>query len=179
MGGRISGNEIWWWVWYLRWAELVSECGDQVMTRWWVWWVWIRLCCYPLPLAPSLFFSQIFFLPLFLILQLSEKLTLNLPSPSSLQLPLCFSSPISFLLSPPQNLLTHRYPLHSCFSHSPYSHPFFYSPHSSIICSEYPIMSIEVGGPPWIDVILCNPSALEETGPHSKTCCQQSAPKII
>ena len=143
MGGRISGNEIWWWVWYLRWAEPVSVCGDQVMTRWWVWWVWIRLCCYPFPPAPSLFFFPDIF---------SLK-----PSPKS----------------------PYWYPLHSCFSHSPYSHPLFYSPHSSILCSEYPIMSIKVSGSPWIDVILSSPSALEETSPHSKTCCQQSAPKII
>ena len=133
----------------------------------------------PFLLLPLCFFPIYFFFPFFASFGFLKKLTLNLPSPSSLQLPLYFSSPISFLSSPPQNLLTHRYPLHSCFSHSPSSHPFFCSPHSSVRYSKYLIMSVEASGPPWIDVIPCSPLALGETGPHSKTCCHQSAPKII
>ena len=178
MGGRISGNEIWWWVWYLRWAEPVSVCGDQVMTRWWVWWVWIRLCCYPLPPAPSLFFFPYIFSSRFSHPSAFWKAHSKPPFSLKLVAPSLFFFPDIFSLKPSPKS-PYWYPLHSCFSHSPYSHPLFYSPHSSILCSEYPIMSIKVSGPPWIDVILSSPSALEETSPHSKTCCQQSAPKII
>ena len=175
MGGGISGNEKWWWVWYLRWVESVSV----------VWWSGYdrMMGMNSVVLLPPSFCSLSIFFPYIFSSRFSHPSAFwkaHSKPPFSLKLaaPSLFFFPDIFSLKPSPKSPYSSVPTPFLFLSLTQLSPIFLL--TPLLCPLFKISHHERRG--WRSSMnRCDPMqpALGETGPHSKTCCHQSAPKII